>query len=144
MCVGLCAGLNIWRRDLLINAAEAADSGLLVHPTLGILRVTLSNFSWMEPDGIMGRIDVDFDFLEQKNYLSTIIQTSLDAAIGAAALAAQMVGSTTYSGAVTSSLSVGSPVISAAQSVVGGWGSLASAAIRSPRKQCGHCYATRK
>lgn len=129
----VCGPEYMAQRDLLINAAEAADSGLLVHPTLGILRVTLSNFSWMEPDGIMGRIDVDFDFLEQKNYLSTIIQTSLDAAIGASALAAQMVGSTTYSGAVTSSLSVGSPVISAAQSVVGGWGSLASSAIRSPR-----------
>lgn len=121
------------QRDLLVNAAEASGSGLLVHPSIGAIRASCTSFAWSEPDGIMGRVDVVFEFVEQKNYLTTLVHLALDAAISAAALVVRSASSSAYLTATTSALAIGSPAIVAARSVAVLWGKRASNAVRSPR-----------
>ncbi|MFT8890826.1 MAG: DNA circularization N-terminal domain-containing protein [Acetobacter papayae] len=120
------------QRDLLVMAAEAAGPGLLIHPTIGVIKASCMNFAWAEPDGIMGRIDVAFDFIEQKDLLGSTIKVALDAAAAAAAIVVQAISSSSYAKTATAALAVGQPVVAAAQAVVQNWGNKASQAIHSP------------
>ncbi|MCP1242911.1 hypothetical protein GOB86_09405 [Acetobacter lambici] len=121
------------QRDLLVMAAETAGPGLLIHPTIGVIKAACMNFAWGEPDGITGRIDVSFDFLEQQDLLGSTIKIALDAAAAAAALVAQAVSASSYAKTATAALAVGQPVVAAAQAVATGWGRVANQAVRSPR-----------
>jgi prophage DNA circulation protein len=121
------------QRDLLVLAAETAGTGLLIHPTIGVIKAACMNFAWGEPDGITGRIDVSFDFLEQKDLLGSTVKVALDAAAAAAALVAQAVSASSYAKTATAALAVGQPVVAAAQAVATGWGRVANQAVRSPR-----------
>lgn len=121
------------QRDLLVLAAETAGTGLLIHPTIGVIKAACMNFAWGEPDGITGRIDVSLDFLEQKDLLGSTIKVALDAAAAAAALVAQVVSASSYAKTATAALAVGQPVVAAAQAVATGWGRVANQAVRSPR-----------
>lgn len=122
------------QRDLLAMAAETAGPGLLMHPTIGVIKASCMNFAWAEPDGIMGRIDISFDFLEQKDILGSTIKVALDAAAAAAAAAivVQAVSSSSYAKTATASLAIGQPVVAAAQAVAQSWGGKAHQAIHSP------------
>ena len=83
------------QRDLLLAVCEQPDSGILIHPTLGILNVSL-----LEPVGIREKWDkgryfeIDFSFIESgANGLPNILDATealvgtaagaLDAAVGA-------------------------------------------------------------
>ncbi|MBO1325317.1 DNA circularization N-terminal domain-containing protein [Acetobacter sp. TBRC 12305] len=121
------------QRDQLVNATETAGPGLLIHPTIGAIRAACVNFSWAEPDGITGRIDVTFDFIEQKDLLGTVVKLALDAAVAAAGVVVQELAGTSYSSTATSALAAGEPAVAAAQAVATTWGDLAYSAIRSPR-----------
>ena len=120
------------QRDLLVMATETAGPGLLIHPTIGVIKASCMNFAWAEPDGIMGRIDVSFDFLEQKDLLGSTIKLALDAAAAAAAIVVQEVSSSSYAKTATMALAVGQSVVAAAQAVAQDWGNKASHAVHSP------------
>ncbi|MGO2959439.1 MAG: DNA circularization protein [Acetobacter sp.] len=120
------------QRDLLVQAAEAAGAGLLIHPTLGVIRASCMNFAWSEPDGIMGRIDVSFDFLEETDLLGGMLKIALDVAVAAAAIVAQSTASNSFIARITSSLAVGQPVVLATRAVAAGWGMYGHRALHSP------------
>ena len=121
------------QRDLLVKAAETAGPGLLIHPSIGVIKASCMNFAWGEPDGITGRIDVSFDFLEQKDLLGSTIKIALDAAATAAAIVVQAVSASSYAKTATAALAVGQPVVAASQAVVTEWGNRARQAVSSPR-----------
>lgn len=121
------------QRDMLVNAAETAGPGLLVHPTIGVIKAVCVNFSWSEPDGISGRIDITCDFIEQKDLLGTVVKLALDAAVAAAGIVVQELAATSYSSTAVSALAAGKPAIAAAQAVTAAWGKLAQGAMRSPQ-----------
>ncbi|MFT8430736.1 DNA circularization protein [Acetobacter orientalis] len=120
------------QRDLLVNAAETAGPGLLIHPTLGVIRASCMNFAWSEPDGIMGRIDISFDFLEETDLLGGVLKMALDVAVAAAAIVAQSTASNSFIARITSSLAVGQPVVLATRAVAAGWGVYGHRALHSP------------
>ncbi|QNT79448.1 DNA circularization protein [Entomobacter blattae] len=80
---GFVCGDNCYaQRDLLTIAAEQEGYGLLVHPTLGSLYVSVLRYSWEERDGQMGVIDISFEFVEYKNQLVTTILDDADDLLG--------------------------------------------------------------
>ncbi|WP_232227951.1 DNA circularization N-terminal domain-containing protein, partial [Asaia astilbis] len=72
------------QRDLLVRAAEIEGPGVLVHPTVGLFRVSLMRLEWRERDGMSNVIDLSFDFIEKTDLLGGLVTTALHAAIGVA------------------------------------------------------------
>ncbi|MBM9401543.1 DNA circularization N-terminal domain-containing protein [Gluconacetobacter azotocaptans] len=128
----VCGPLCLAQRDLLVTVTEQKGPGLLVHPSLGVIQAACLRFEWREREGVTGVVDLEFEFVEQKNYLSTTILTALHAAIGIAAMAFSSAASSDYQSDATSSYQVGASVGTAASKVAAGWAAGAASAIRSP------------
>ncbi len=128
----VCGPLCLTQRDLLVMVTEQKGPGLLVHPSLGVIQAACLRFEWRERDGVTGVVDLEFEFVEQKNYLTTTILTALHAAIGVAAIAFSAAASSDYQAGATRSFQIGASVGAAAATVAGGWAATASTAIRSP------------
>ncbi len=120
------------QRDLLVNATERKGNGLLVHPSLGAIQAACLRFEWRERDGYTNVIDLEFEFLEQKNYLSATILTALHAAIGVATIAFNAAASSDYSSAAAPKMAVGASVVGAAVGTASIWAASAVSALSSP------------
>lgn len=120
------------QRDLLVMASETKGNGLLVHPSLGALQVACLRMEWRERDGYTGVIDLEFEFLEQKNYLSTVIVTALHAAIGVATIAYNAAASSDYGDVAAPRMAVGASVVGAAVDTASSWAARAVSALSSP------------
>ncbi|AQS88274.1 bacteriophage protein [Neoasaia chiangmaiensis NBRC 101099] len=121
------------QRDLLVTAAETKGSGLLMHPTIGVVQAHCVRFEWRERDGVKNVVDLDFEFVEKTNYLSNMILTSLHAAIGVAALAMSVAAASDYASNTSASFAEGSSVNRAAVAVASGWSTSATQAANSPQ-----------
>lgn len=128
----LCGATCYAQRDLLADAAESKGPGLLVHPTIGIIRAALMSFEWRERDGVTGVIDIQLELLEQRNLLTSLVKTALDAAVAASAIAMQVAATSDFSGKAVSAWSVGAPSITAGKAASATWAASAASAIRSP------------
>ncbi|MFT8463130.1 DNA circularization protein [Acetobacter persici] len=128
----LCGATCYVQRDLLISASEASGPGLLVHPTIGIIRAACMSFEWRERDGVTGVVDIQLELLEQRNLLTSLAKTSLDAAVAASAVAMQVAASSDFSGRAVSAWSVGAPAIAAGKNAASNWAVTAASSIRSP------------
>ncbi|MBF0859423.1 DNA circularization N-terminal domain-containing protein [Gluconobacter sp. LMG 31484] len=119
------------QRDALVIASEQAGSGLLVHPSIGAIKAACTRFEWRERDGRLNVVDLEFEFVEQKNLLSTLIVTALHAAVAVARIALSSASSSSYSSRTSSAFATGGSAIAAARSVAAGWGDGAVLAIGS-------------
>lgn len=71
---GFLLGQNyIAQKQLLQLAVEQAGPGLLSHPFLGLLQVSVTGYKWHEPDNTRNRIDVDLNFIEYSNPVAGLI-----------------------------------------------------------------------
>lgn len=120
------------QRDLLVSATETKGNGLLVHPSLGAIQAACLRFEWRERDGYTNVIDLEFEFLEQRNYLSTTILTALHAAIGVATIAFNAAASSDYGSIATPKMAVGASVVGAAVGTASNWAAGALTALSSP------------
>ncbi|MBV1835660.1 DNA circularization protein [Acetobacter estunensis] len=123
------------QRDLLSQAAEQAGSGLLMHPSIGLVEAYCMQFEWQEPDGRGNIVSVEFLFVEDVDLLSTLIVTALHAAVAASAIALSAASSSSYQSRTASAFDQGSSVENAARSTASSWAAGAVTAMRSPRAQ---------
>lgn len=128
----LCGPTCYAQRDLLTSAAETSGPGLLIHPTIGIIRAACMSYEWRERDGVTGVIDIQLELLEQSSLLTTLVKTALDAAVAVSAIAMQASASSDFSGRAVTAWSVGSPAINAGKAAAKKWARIATSAIRSP------------
>lgn len=128
----LCGTTCYVQRDLLISASEASEPGLLIHPTIGIIRAACMSFEWRERDGVTGVVDIQLELLEQRNLLTSLVKTSLDAAVATAALAMQTAAASDFASKGVPAWSVGEPAINAGKTAAANWAVTAKSAIRSP------------
>lgn len=128
----LCGATCYVQRDLLVSASEARGPGLLIHPTIGIIRAACMSFEWRERDGFTGVIDIQLELLEQRNLLTSLVKTALDAAVAVSALALQTAASSDFSGSAVPAWSVGVPAITAGKTAAENWATTAASSIRSP------------
>ncbi|MBF0892206.1 DNA circularization N-terminal domain-containing protein [Gluconobacter sp. LMG 1744] len=119
------------QRDALVAVVERPGNGLLVHPSIGAIQAACTRFEWRERDGRLNVVDLEFEFVEQKNLLSTLIVTSLHAAVAVARIALSSASSSSYSSRTSSAFATGGSAIAAARSVATGWGEGAVSAIGS-------------
>ncbi|CAP57512.1 DNA circularization protein [Gluconacetobacter diazotrophicus] len=120
------------QRDLLVRAVETKGPGLLLHPSIGAVQAACLRFEWRERDGYSGVIDLEFEFLEQKDYLGGLVLTALHAAIGVATLAFNAASSSDYGNATAAPMAVGASVVGAAVDTATSWAAGAVAALSSP------------
>ncbi|MDI2091626.1 DNA circularization N-terminal domain-containing protein [Commensalibacter oyaizuii] len=73
----------ITQRQLLINAVEQTGPGILLHPSFGLLKVSISGCSWHEPDNIQNKIDFTLDCVEYANPVAGLISELTGSAIDA-------------------------------------------------------------
>ncbi|MCP1245969.1 DNA circularization N-terminal domain-containing protein [Acetobacter cerevisiae] len=128
----LCGATCYVQRDLLTTASEASGPGLLIHPTIGVIRASCMSFEWRERDGVTGVIDIQLELLEQRNLLTSLVKTALDAAVATAAIAMQVSASSDFSGKAVPAWSVGEPSITAGKAASAKWAASAASSIRSP------------
>ncbi|MFT8785463.1 DNA circularization protein [Gluconobacter oxydans] len=119
------------QRDALIVAVEAAGNGILFHPSIGTIQAACTRFDWRERDGRLNVVDLEFEFVEQKNLLSSLIVTALHAAVATARIALSVASSSSYAAKTSSAFSAGSSVVAAARTVASGWASGVGEAISS-------------
>ncbi len=119
------------QRDALVAVIERPGNGLLVHPSIGAIQAACTRFEWRERDGRLNVVDLEFEFVEQKNLLSTLIVTALHAAVAVARIALSSASSSSYSSRTSSAFATGGSAIAAARSVAAGWGQGALSAIGS-------------
>ena len=75
------------QRQLLLAAAELSGTGILVHPTLGILTVGCESLSISDDLDAGTRADIEFSFLESTaSGLLGAVTSTISAVLGAAAL----------------------------------------------------------
>lgn len=67
----------IAQRNLIISAVEQAGPGILIHPTFGILQVSITRFNWSEPENVRLRINLDFEFIEYSNPVAGLISQAI-------------------------------------------------------------------
>jgi len=120
------------QRDLLANAAETRGSGLLMHPTVGVIKAACTRFEWYERDGVMNVIDLEMEFVEAANYLTTTILAAAHAVIAAGSLAFSQASASDYGNDVATPFSIGNSVDTAAKGVASDWANTAASAIVSP------------
>ncbi|MFT8354116.1 MAG: DNA circularization N-terminal domain-containing protein [Gluconobacter japonicus] len=136
--VGILVGdLCYTQRDLLSMAAEQAGPGLLMHPSIGLIKAAVTRYEWLERAGYRNVIDLEFEFVEQKDLLSSLIVTALHAAVAVASLALQAASSSSYTSRVSSSWNVGSSIGSAARLVARNWALSITEACSSPQVVAG-------
>lgn len=70
------------QRQLLINAIEQEGPGNLIHPTLGMLKVSITNSGWREPDNLQNKVEINFDCIEYSNPVAGFITELTGTAIG--------------------------------------------------------------
>ena len=121
------------QRDLLILAAEQSGPGLFIHPTIGIINASVLSFTWREPDGCFGVVEVEFEFVEYKSLLSTSVILAAAVIIGAATLALNAAATTDFEADTSAAYSNGSTVTSAAASTASVWGARCSALVQTPQ-----------
>ncbi|GBR03123.1 DNA circularization protein [Gluconobacter cerinus] len=132
--VGVLVGAFCYtQRDLLIIAAEQAGPGLLMHPSVGLIKAAVTRYEWQERAGYRNVIDLEFEFVEQKDLLSSLIVTALHAAVAVASLALQSASSSSYSKRVSTSWAVGGSVGAAARAVASDWAGTITSVCRSPQ-----------
>lgn len=61
------------QRQLLINAVEQEGPGNLIHPTLGMLKVSITNYGWREPENTQNKVEVNFECIEYSNPIAGFI-----------------------------------------------------------------------
>ena len=118
--------------DLLQAAIEQPGPGLLVHPSRGVLKAAVLNFDWREPDGRFGVIEFDIEFLEQKNFLSTLVLAAASAVIAVAGAVLQSACSSDYSSRTSAGYAAGDTAPKAALATVQVWGAQAVGLSQRP------------
>ncbi|GAN90961.1 bacteriophage DNA circulation protein [Gluconobacter frateurii M-2] len=131
----LVGALCYTQRDLLSSAAEQAGPGLLMHPSIGLIKAAVTRFEWQERAGYRNVIDLEFEFVEQKDLLSTLIVTALHASVAVASLALGAACRSSYVSRTSSAWAVGSTVGAAARQTVSDWAAGVVSAVSSPQAQ---------
>jgi len=120
------------QRDLMVVASETAGPGLLVHPTIGIIRAVCMRFDWYERDGYQNVIDYEFEFVEQSALIGQTILTALHAAVGTAAIAMSAASSSGHAARTAEAYAEGPTIAGTAAATGYQWAQGATAAMESP------------
>ncbi|CAI3945583.1 DNA circularization N-terminal domain-containing protein [Commensalibacter papalotli (ex Botero et al. 2024)] len=72
----------IIQSKLLINAVEQEGPGNLIHPTFGMLKVSITNCGWRQPDNLQNKIEFNFDCIEYSNPVAGFITELTGSVIG--------------------------------------------------------------
>ncbi|CAI3953419.1 Mu-like prophage DNA circulation protein [Commensalibacter communis] len=73
----------VTQRQLMLNAVEQEGPGNLIHPTLGMLKVSVTgNLTWNEPDNIQNKVEFNFDCVEYSNPVAGFITELTGSVIG--------------------------------------------------------------
>lgn len=123
---GIYGGGNvIAQRERLIAVCESAGKSTLVHPTLGMLNVSLLD-SMMEERWDRGRVfEISFAFIEAGERVFPELTVDTGAEVSIAASLADAAGISDFASSVTSSLAQGAAVVNMAVSTASTWASKA-------------------
>ncbi|MCU4119297.1 DNA circularization N-terminal domain-containing protein [Variovorax sp. N23] len=123
---GIYGGGNvIAQRERLIAVCESAGKSTLVHPTLGMLNVSLLD-SMMEERWDRGRVfEISFAFIEAGERVFPELTVDTGAEVSIAASLADAAGISDFASSVTSSLAQGAAVVNMAVSTASAWASKA-------------------
>lgn len=69
-------------KTMLQIAVEQEGPGLLIHPSLGILNVSVVSYKWREPDYTSNRSDIDISFIEYSNPVAGLVSSLTNSFIG--------------------------------------------------------------
>lgn len=105
---GFLVGDNVFdQRDAMVEAAEAAGPGTLVHPSLGSKRVSLITFAASERMEAGRSVDLDFTFVETGQVLFPTAANATQSQTVNAAGAAQAGAVTDFGDAIAGPVAVG-------------------------------------
>ncbi|HEY8334939.1 MAG TPA: DNA circularization N-terminal domain-containing protein [Tardiphaga sp.] len=123
---GIYGGGNvIAQRERLIAVCESAGKSTLVHPTLGMLNVSLLD-SMMEERWDRGRVfEISFAFIEAGERVFPELTVDTGAEVSIAASLADAAGISDFASSVTASLAQGAAVVNTAVSTASAWASKA-------------------
>ncbi|MXV35651.1 hypothetical protein GS535_03645 [Saccharibacter sp. EH611] len=130
---GLLVGpLCYSQRDLLTMAVEHKGPGLLIHPSLGILKAVCTSYEFAERDGYTNVIDLNLSFVEHKELLSNLITAGLHAALGVASMATGVLSAAGYINISSSLFAHGAVVAQSARAVMSDWAGTIVTQANSP------------